>query len=128
MNPPTQPPWERSPADDEQFVRPYVLTSGRISPAHGRFDLITQVVTVGPTPPPDSGLGPEHLSILRLCQDVVMSVAEIAGHLNLPGVTVRVLLGDLLERGHVAVQEPTPEADVTDIGIYEAVISGLRAL
>jgi Protein of unknown function (DUF742) len=128
MNPPTQPPWGRPAGEDEQFVRPYVLTSGRISPAHGRFDLITQVVAIGPLPQPDSGLGPEHMSILRLCQDVVMSVAEITGHLDLPGATVRVLLGDLLERGHVMVQEPTPEADITDLGIYEAVISGLRAL
>src|SRR5690349_18189457 len=109
------------------MVRPYVMTSGRISPARGSFALITQVVALGAEPGPDSALGPEHLDIFRLCRRV-MSVAEITGRLNLPGATVRVLLGDLLEAGHVMVREPRPEADMADIGIYEAVINGLRAL
>ncbi|ACY99341.1 MULTISPECIES: DUF742 domain-containing protein [Thermomonospora] len=126
--PSSTPPWEgQQPPDGEHFVRPYVLTSGRTRPAHGRFDLISQVVTVGPPPEADAGLGPEHLSILRLCR-IAMSVAELAGRLNLPGAAVRVLLGDLLERGHVLIQEPAPETAITDADIYEAVIDGLRAI
>jgi hypothetical protein len=109
------------------MVRPYVMTSGRIQPVRGRFDLITQVVATGPPPVAEIGLGPEHLAIMRLCQDV-MSVAEITGHLDLPGSTIRVLLGDLLDRGYVMVQEPQSESDITDIRIYEAVLNGLRAL
>lgn len=109
------------------LVRPYVMTRGRIQPVRGKFDLITQVIATGPVPTAEVGLGPEHLAIMRLCQDV-MSVAEITGHLNLPASTVRVLLGDLLDRGYVAIQEPEPEADITDIRIYEAVLNGLRAL
>jgi hypothetical protein len=121
-------PDERHPDDHAgPMVRPYVMTSGRIQPVRGRFDLITQVVATGPAPAAELGLGPEHLAIMRLCQDV-MSVAEITGHLDLPAGTVRVLLGDLLDRGHVIVQEPQPETDITDIRIYEAVLNGLRAL
>ena len=60
------------------------------------------------------GLGPEHLAIVRLCQ-TMMSVAEITAHLDLPSGTVRVLLGDLLDRALVTVQEPQPEIDMQDL-------------
>jgi hypothetical protein len=109
------------------MVRPYVMTSGRVEPVHGRFDLITLVVAAGPEPEGSLGLGPEHLAILRLCRQV-MSVAEITAHLDLPVATVRVLLGDLLGKGFVSMQEPEPEADMHDIRLYKAVIDGLRAL
>ncbi|QFG23804.1 DUF742 domain-containing protein [Actinomadura sp. WMMB 499] len=109
------------------MVRPYVMTSGRMEPARGKFDLITLVVASGPDPEGAIGLGPEHLSIIRLCQSV-MSVAELTGHLDLPVATVRVMLGDLLDKGFVMMQEPEPEADMHDIRLYKAVIDGLRAL
>ncbi|REE98693.1 DUF742 domain-containing protein [Thermomonospora umbrina] len=109
------------------MVRPFVMAGGRSRPVRGGFDLITQVMATRPAPAAELGLGPEHLAIMRLCRDA-MSVAEITGRLDLPAGTVRVLLGDLLDRGHVIVQEPRPEAEVTDIRIYEAVLNGLRAL
>lgn len=109
------------------MVRPYVMTSGRMEPTRGKFDLITLVVAVGPEPEGAIGLGPEHMSIIKLCQSV-MSVAEITGHLDLPVATVRVMLGDLLDKGFVSMQEPEPEADMHDIRLYKAVIDGLRAL
>jgi hypothetical protein len=132
--PPAVPPAPEPPAperwlDDHAgpMVRPYVMTSGRIEPSHGRFDLITLVVAVGVEPDTVVGLGPEHLAIVRLCQNV-MSVAELTGHLDLPVATVRVLLGDLLDKGFVSLQEPEPDADMHDIRLYKAVIDGLRAL
>ncbi|GLZ15164.1 hypothetical protein Acsp04_54070 [Actinomadura sp. NBRC 104425] len=109
------------------MVRPYVMTSGRLEPTRGHFDLITLVVAIGPLPDGEVGLTPEHLAILQLCQEV-MSVAELTGHLNLPVATVRVLLGDLLDKGLITMQEPHPEADMHDIRLYKAVIDGLRAL
>ncbi|RSN67593.1 DUF742 domain-containing protein [Actinomadura sp. WAC 06369] len=140
MMPPEGPqPWPdepgpRPPAGDEPLddragpmVRPYVMTSGRMEPARGKFDLITLVVASNPEPEGAVGLGPEHLAIIRLCQSV-MSVAELTGHLDLPVATVRVMLGDLLDKGYVMMQEPEPEADMHDIRLYKAVIDGLRAL
>jgi Protein of unknown function (DUF742) len=85
------------------------------------------VVATGPAPEPEVGLGPEHLAIVRLCR-TALSVAEITGHLDLPAGTVRVLLGDLLDKGYVSVAEPEAEADLADIQLYKAVIDGLRAL
>src|SRR5690606_41238309 len=40
--------------------------------------------------------------------------------------SVRVLLGDLLDKGFVTLQEPEPEADMHDIRLYKAVIDGDR--
>jgi hypothetical protein len=110
------------------LVRPYVMTSGRTKPVRGTFDLLTLVASTGLPPSPELGLGPEHSAIVRLCEQVE-SVAEIAGHLQLPTITVRVLLGDLLDKGLVTVQEPHSEEDLAhDARIYEEVINGIRAL
>jgi hypothetical protein len=116
---------------DEQagpLVRPYVMTRGRTEPVRGTFDLITMVVATGLPPAPELGLDPEHQATVRLCDEPV-SVAEIAGHLNLPTVTVRVLLGDLLAKGLITVEDPQTEAELADDDdLYLAVIDGLKAL
>jgi Protein of unknown function (DUF742) len=108
-------------------VRPYAMTRGRTRPAKGRFDLISLVIATQPAPSVEIGMGPEHLAIVSLCQ-LPLSVAEVAAHLNLPLGTVRVLLGDLLERHLVQVREPRPTTALPDDSVFEAVINGLRAL
>jgi hypothetical protein len=115
---------------DEQagpVVRPYAVTRGRARPVTGKFDLISQVRTTRQVTARDVGLGPEHLAIVALCQRR-LSVAEVAAHLDLPLGTIRVLLGDLLERQVVRVFEPRPAPILTDDSIFEQVINGLRAL
>ncbi|WP_329258677.1 DUF742 domain-containing protein [Actinoallomurus sp. NBC_01490] len=110
------------------LVRPYVMTSGRMQPVRGKFDLVTMVEATGLPATPELGLGPEHQAVVRLCEQV-LSVAEIAGHLKLPTVTVRVLLGDLLDKGLITVQDPHTDTDLmTDEQMYRAVIDGLHAL
>ena len=110
------------------LVRPYVMTSGRMEPIRGSFDLVTLVAATGLSPSPELGLSPEHQQAVHLCEQV-LSVAEIAAHLKLPGVTVRVLLGDLLDKGLVTVQDPQSETELMqDEKMYRAVIEGLHAL
>ncbi|GII94835.1 DUF742 domain-containing protein [Sinosporangium siamense] len=109
------------------IVRPYVMTRGRTEPTRGKFDLISLVVATRTPSPVEIGLGPEHLTILRLCDDF-LSVAEIAARMDLPAGTIRVLLGDLLDRGFIDVQEPHPETELDDDCFYQAVIDGLRSL
>ncbi|MGI5145052.1 DUF742 domain-containing protein [Plantactinospora sp. CA-294935] len=108
-------------------VRPYAVTRGRARPVTGKFDLISQVSTVRTASSQDIGLGPEHLAIVALCRRQ-LSVAEVAAHLDLPLGTIRVLLGDLLERQLVRVFEPRPAPVLTDNSVFERVINGLRAL
>ena len=108
-------------------VRPYAMTSGRTRPTAGEFDLISLVVAVRPITVSDTGLGPEHAAIIQLCQGP-LSVAEIAAHLDLPIGIVRVLLGDLLDRGLILVRTSQPADDFPSDDLFRAVINGLRAL
>ncbi len=108
-------------------VRPYAVTRGRARPVAGSFDLISLVVATQAAPAVEVGMGPEHLAIVGLCQRP-LSVAEVAAHLNLPLGTIRVLLGDLVERDLVRVREPRSTTVLPDDSVFEAVINGLRAL
>ncbi|MGI5215024.1 DUF742 domain-containing protein [Plantactinospora sp. CA-290183] len=116
--------------DDEAgpVVRPYTMTGGRVQPAAGRFDLVAFVVAGPPQaegthPPPQ----PEHRAIIALAQRPI-SVADLAADLNLPLGVVRVLLGDLLGAGQIAMYEPPATRQFPDDDILKAVVNGLRAL
>ncbi|MEW2551393.1 DUF742 domain-containing protein [Streptomyces zhihengii] len=119
-------------ADAGPLVRPYAMTGGRTrpGPSNVRFDLIALVVVDERTAPDaeESLLGPEHRTLLALCRCEAQSVAELAADADLPVGVVRVLLGDLLEAGHVKVSSPVPPARLPDERILREVIEGLRAL
>jgi hypothetical protein len=113
------------------LVRPYAMTGGRTRPGPTgvRFDLIA-LVTLDPAAPAvdDAPLGPEHRALIGLCRTETQSVAELAAGTDLPVGVVRVLLGDLLELGHVTVSRPVPPAQLPDERILREVIEGLKAL
>ncbi|RSS78347.1 DUF742 domain-containing protein [Streptomyces sp. WAC06614] len=119
-------------AEAGPLVRPYAVTGGRTKPGpHGvRFDLIALVAVEpgGADTGDEALLGPEHRSLLGLCRAETQSVAELAADADLPVGVVRVLLGDLLEAGHVRVSRPVPAAQLPDERILREVIEGLRAL
>ncbi|GAA0267040.1 DUF742 domain-containing protein [Streptomyces polychromogenes] len=119
-------------ADAGPLVRPYAMTGGRTKPgAHGvRFDLIALVVVDADAggAADESSLEPEHRALLGLCRAETQSVAELAAEADLPVGVVRVLLGDLLEAGHVRVSRPVPPARLPEMRILREVIEGLRAL
>ncbi|MFD7695781.1 DUF742 domain-containing protein [Streptomyces sp. NPDC059805] len=114
------------------LVRPYAMTGGRTRPGPTgvTFDLIALVTLSGAAPgaDDDSTLGPEHRALIELCRPETQSVAELAAGADLPVGVVRVLLGDLLERGRVTVSRPVPPAHLPDERILREVIEGLRAL
>ncbi|MET8826863.1 DUF742 domain-containing protein [Streptomyces sp. NPDC004610] len=114
------------------LVRPYAMTGGRTQsgPAGVHFDLITLVTLDPGAPDPDDDpeLGPEHRVLIELCREETQSLAELAAGADVPVGVVRVLLGDLLERGHVTVTRPVPPAQLPDERILHEVIAGLRAL
>lgn len=87
------------------LVRPYTITGGRTPADAERLDLATQVRTLRPEQEPP-GLGPEHLAILELCRQPV-SIAEVAAYVKVPLGVVRVLCGDLIQRGLVITRSPT---------------------
>jgi hypothetical protein len=122
-------PPEKMWLDEEAgpVVRHYAMTAGRTRPTRGEFDLITLIVAARGAAGGDLSLQPEHGVIIRLCQRPI-SVAEIATDLDLPVGTVRVLLGDLLDRGFIRTRSPVPAAQLPNERVFKAVLDGLRSL
>ncbi|MGY6019080.1 DUF742 domain-containing protein [Streptomyces spinosirectus] len=114
------------------LVRPYAMTGGRTRPGPTgvRLDLIALIAldTGAPRFGDDTGLGPEHRTLIELCRTEPQSVAELGAGADLPVGVVRVLLGDLLELGCVTVSRPTPPGLLPDDHVLREVIEGLRAL
>ncbi|MEU8183806.1 DUF742 domain-containing protein [Micromonospora sp. NPDC049044] len=109
-------------------VRPYTLTKGRVRSAVDGFDLVAFVLaTSDGDVAGHPHLLPEHRRLIALALRPV-SVAELAAELDLAVGVVRVLLGDLLAEGLVAVHEPPAAGILPDDDILKAVVSGLRAL
>ncbi|GGM23924.1 DUF742 domain-containing protein [Dactylosporangium sucinum] len=107
------------------LVRPYALIQGRTR-TPTTVDLIALVTATGTPPPATAYLGPEHLSIIRLCGRRPLSVAELSVHLAVPLGAVRVLLGDLAELDLVRLNDPVP--DVVPNDVLAKVLAGLRQL
>lgn len=113
--------------------RPSLRDDGRphpVGPHRGHFDLIALVSLDegAPGADDDTSLGPEHRTLIELCRTETQSVAELAADADLPLGVIRVLLGDLLDRGCVTVSRPVPPAQLPDERILREVIEGLRAL
>lgn len=113
--------------DAGPLVRLYALTGGRARSTNRVLDLMTLVVAVTRAHD-DPSLGPEQASVLELCRLGPRSVAEIAADCDLPLGVARVLLGDLLEIGHIRIRPPLPRESVFDLALLQEVIDGLRAL
>ncbi|MFY1633525.1 DUF742 domain-containing protein [Solwaraspora sp. WMMB335] len=109
-------------------VRPYAVTGGRVRPSSAAFDLLAFVVAGLPENADGQAyLQPEHRRIIGLAQQPV-SVADLAADLDLALGVVRVLLGDLLAAGLIALYEPPASANHPHDDILKAVVNGLRAL
>ncbi|MET7705155.1 DUF742 domain-containing protein [Micromonospora sp. NPDC005413] len=125
---PPGPQHEWLDGDAGPVVRPYTLTGGRVRSAVDGFNLVAFVLAgsdVDAASHPH--VLPEHRRLVALARRPV-SVAELAAELDLAVGVVRVLLGDLLAQGLVAVHEPPAAGTLPDDDILKAVVSGLRAL
>jgi hypothetical protein len=107
-------------------VRPYALTKGRTQAQGPELGLIDLIAASGPVAANMRGLGPEHRRLLDLCRRP-MAVADIASETDLPLGVVRVLLGDLRERGLIAITGPASQASAAE-SVLRSVLDGLRAL
>ena len=117
----------REPGRHPRLVRPYVLTRGR---THAPGPLMALEASVRRMPEPGAlpaSAPPESLRIVDLCSQS-MSVAEVAARLFLPIGVVRVLVGDLVTAGVVAVDDPHTVEHATDVQLLERLLDGIRAL
>jgi hypothetical protein len=105
------------------FVRPYVLTRGR---TRSQYELSIETL-VSAVPMAASGpAAAEHEAVISLCQEP-RSVAEVAALLGVPLGVARVILGDLVAAGAVAVHRTAGVAG-PDLALMERVLAGLRRL
>jgi DNA-binding MarR family transcriptional regulator len=109
------------------LVRLHVVTGGRAHPSRNVFDLVTLVGVAGSAARADSGLTPEQRRVMELCRGGALSVAEIAGHLELPVSVTKVLLSDLVDAGHLAVRSAAPTSSRPSQALLQEVLDGLRA-
>ncbi|WP_211335536.1 DUF742 domain-containing protein [Lentzea flaviverrucosa] len=114
-------------AQDASIVRAYAWTGGR---TRSNIDLeIETLVSANDQSRQSAGiLQAEHQRVVELCLSP-RSVAEVAALMRLPLGVVKVLLGDMAERGLVDVhQTASAGGDTPDLGLMERVLSGLRRL
>jgi len=114
-----------SPVFQVASARPYTLTAGRTqAKVELPFEATLERVSPEGTHTPEGQIG----QILEMCDS--KSVAEVSAAVHLPIGVVRVLLGDLVELGHVRVQQTLTESSSFDErkDLIERTLRGLRAL
>ncbi len=112
---------------DASIVRAYAWTGGRTRSAVN-LEIETLVSAVDQSRQSAGILQAEHQHVVELCRSP-RSVAEVAALMRLPLGVVKVLLGDMAERGLVDVhQTVSAGGDTPDLGLMERVLSGLRRL
>lgn len=120
--------WEHDIADEPSLVRPYILTAGRTD-SRVYLPLEAPIETVDAAKSPRWPVNDVRGQILAICMDHP-SVAEIAAKLSLPLGVARVLIGDLVTQGYVAVRttlgESTTAQDRREL--IGRTLRGLKAL
>lgn len=105
-------------------VRSFALIGGRSRPKVDAFDLLTYVVATDEAASMRRHMHPEQQAIIDRARQPA-SVAEVASHVDLPVGVVRVLLGDLAERGAITTFDSPLQPDDD---LLKAVIHGLQSL
>ncbi|WP_329790309.1 DUF742 domain-containing protein [Lentzea sp. DG1S-22] len=112
---------------DASIVRAYAWTGGRTR-SNVNFEIETLVSANDQSRQSAGILQAEHQRVVELCHSP-RSLAEVAALMRLPLGVVKVLLGDMAERGLVDVhQTASAGGDTPDLGLMERVLSGLRRL
>jgi hypothetical protein len=107
-------------------ARPYTLTGGR---TRAQIELPIEVTVETLNGEIDWAPGDVRTVIIELCRDRP-SIAEISSYAALPIGVIRVLVGDLVESGHLRVHATlTDRSTVVDRRrLIERTLDGLRAL
>lgn len=115
-------------AEEPSLVRPYILTAGRTdSGVH--LPLEAPIETLDSAEPARWPGNDVRGQILAMCVNHP-SVAEIAAKLSLPLGVARVLIGDLVTQGYVAVRSTLGESTTVDERreLIGRTLRGLKAL
>lgn len=119
MNPDDKPLIDKAAG---RLVPSYYATRGRTHPSI-ELDLLTLVCSTGKVRL--SHVEPEQAEVLLLCREA-LSIAEIAAHLYLPAITIKVLVSDLIEVEAVRTIEPEDYSVEVPDNVLEALLAGLQ--
>jgi len=108
-------------------VRPYAVTGGRTRSQGAQLDLVAVVIGSVPSMADRGLLEPEHMRMLARCRQAI-TVVDLASDVDLPLDVVRVLLGDLIDRGLVRVNAPAPSEFARDEAVLRMVLDELHSL
>ncbi|WP_052851988.1 DUF742 domain-containing protein [Streptomyces avicenniae] len=111
-----------------RLIPAYLWTGGRTHPSRNVLDRLTVLRAATDHLPSD--LTSSGRSVLEILQHGALPLAEVAAHLEMPVIFVKVLVSDLFDQGLLIVRAPAPvESDAKpDQQLLERVIRGLRAL
>ena len=115
-----------TPVTDAPGLRPYLLTGGRSRPLDADLEIEAQVLTTPAGYADADRLAFELRDIVVLCEQPI-AIAEIAARLGLHLGVARVLAGDLIALGYLAVRRPDTGLE-RDAQIIERVIRGLQTI
>jgi hypothetical protein len=114
------------PAEPDDLVRPFLLTAGRTqSSVDGlRYETLVQATDVE-----GADLRFEAARLFELSRTAI-AIAEIAARLGIPIGSAKVMVGDLIESGHVTVHDTvdTAAGDSASIDLMARIIEGVRKL
>ncbi|HPU39707.1 MAG TPA: DUF742 domain-containing protein [Microthrixaceae bacterium] len=88
--------------EDDELVRPFVITGGRTR--HASIHLRVESLVVATGAAPGRQLQFEHARIIEHCNSPI-SVAEVAARIGVPLGVAQILVGDLAEAGLVQIHE-----------------------
>nr|WP_090345912.1 DUF742 domain-containing protein [Mycolicibacterium malmesburyense]CRL78486.1 peroxiredoxin [Mycolicibacterium malmesburyense] len=120
--------WDGDVVEEPSLVRPYILTAGRTD-SRVHLPLEAPIETLDSATAPRWPGNDVRGQILMMCVDHP-SVAEIAAKLSLPLGVARVLIGDLVTQGYVAVRGTLGESTTVDERreLIGRTLRGLKAL
>jgi hypothetical protein len=118
----------REPGRSEpRLVRPYALTGGRARNLWTGLQL-EALLSATAAATTQVALSPEQRTIAQLCHHHFQSVAEISALLKLPLGVVRVLVGEMVDRGILELYQPRHQSEHPDRALLERVLDGLRRI
>ncbi len=109
-------------------VRPYTVTRGRTrTDVDLALETMVKASETGMNPP--GSIMHESRQILTMAENA-LSVAEVSAHLKVPLQVAKVLIGDLVESGHLATHALTDSSpdERPDLRLLERVLDGLQTL
>jgi Protein of unknown function (DUF742) len=125
MGLPEPDPWGRySDEPTARIVRPYTITAGR---TRSSVDLPMEATLRLEDSTQEHEWDGVQARIIEVCD--TRSVAEVSALMSLPIGVIRVLLGDLVEQGHLRVQATLNDSSSRDerLDLIERTLRGLRA-